>query len=605
MRFTLEDNTNNNYVNNLSEQALDILHRRSDQPTQKLINLVAKQKFDINTPLNEENETALMIAVRHGDHELTELILILNANVNLLDSNEHSALTRAALADNTEIVNLLFKTGATCTYTKSDGKQSTFLIQHGAELSLEMIRLCITHLKLNDYEAWNELAISMFFNHEKFQLVYKNTPKTINCHELANRLLRLAIEKDASEVCAILVNDAGWAGDIKTVVTNDLYFDSENCTYEHTPLSYALHCGSLQTLKRLVEFNNAAINSIVKASEGNTSVLAIAVNNNNLPALAILLSSFSLNPNEGVTSPYGISAYYPIMIALKRGYHQAAQMLILHPNYIKPIYDSNFDQNDLQQHRTLLKARNLSNQARSMLLAANFNECQRLFQEAMNIAPEVVYNDVIYLLATGKDCMQPLLKVILQCQSVSQRILELNEYIGIEIFNKLNCYPDAHKLAATFLAKARKSHDADRMLLACYFHIENKPFSPTQNTFETLLEDPKSREVILRAHIQVKLFANQLTDAPRIITDNILTLLAAEITDPISLIEFCADNEPQQSITADGTTIDNIYQRFLRLTTQTPLPSPLANSMSNMLNAIKSDDPNKGSEGKQTVLYQK
>ncbi|MDQ2994288.1 MAG: ankyrin repeat domain-containing protein [Pseudomonadota bacterium] len=100
MKFTLESGTVDNSALNLSEQMLAILNQQVEEPTRKLINLVAKQKFDINTRLNEENETALMIAARLQDRELVELILNLNANINLLDSSEKSALAKAALCNN-------------------------------------------------------------------------------------------------------------------------------------------------------------------------------------------------------------------------------------------------------------------------------------------------------------------------------------------------------------------------------------------------------------------------------------------------------------------------------------------------------------------------
>ncbi len=200
-----------------------------------------------------------------------------------------------------------------------------------------------------------------------------------------------------------------------------------------------------------------------------------------------------------------------------------------------------------------------------------------------------------------------LITLLLQCESASQRFLELNEYLGIEIFNNKDEYPNnAYHLAAVLLAKARLSYDANRLLLSCYYYLESKVLPPTRDSLETLLSDPKAREVILRAHIQVKIFANGLFVAPKNITDKMLTLFAGEITDPISLIEFCVDNEMSNPAFKNADCFDNdkIYQRFITLTTPKSPILALASSLTSLLDATKSDAKQSDAETPQERLTQ-
>ncbi|MDQ2994289.1 MAG: hypothetical protein M3R00_05005, partial [Pseudomonadota bacterium] len=290
---------------------------------------------------------------------------------------------------------MLFKAGATCTFTNSETKQTNFIITCGADLSLEMYNLCIAHLHQFEKPDWEAVAVSMFFNRDKFKLAYDHAKRT-DRYPVANRLLKLAIEKDAADACTILFPDSwhspndGCSPKIEVSYDDDTYFRKGACRYDHTPYSYAIQCGSLRALQALVDFNLHGINSKIAVFSngshhlGDMSLVAMVVNENNLQLLAIVLSNYHISPNLFCSSPPGLNVSNAFKIALKRGYHQAAQMLILHPNFTNDIHPDDLASYDVQQHTALLKARDLSNKARKALLnEKTLKDSQRLFQEAL------------------------------------------------------------------------------------------------------------------------------------------------------------------------------------------------------------------------------
>ena len=97
------------------------------------------------------------------------------------------------------------------------------------------------------------------------------------------------------------------------------------------------------------------------------------------------------------------------------------------------------------------------------------------------------------------------------------------------------------------------------------WRLEGEKFAPTLDSFETLFSDVRSRKVILRAHVKAKLFSNQLTKARKKVSDKMLTLLAKNVTDPIRLMDLCADNVMSN---ASDVKVDvaQIEKRFVELT---------------------------------------
>lgn len=598
MKFSLENiEKSNKTTQDISAQVMAILKREVEQPDKKLISLVVNQQFNINTPLNDLGENALMVAVGLGDQPLVELIVNLDADITLLDMQQQSALAKAALKNNKEMVDFLIKFGATCSYTDNEFQQTNFIETLGTQLTDDMYAHCLEHFKENETLHWMDILTTVILKPSKFQLAHNYIAFSRDSYNLRNKLLRIAIEQDAADACAILFHHAGNSSEIWANYS-EIKFFREKCGYKYMPISYAVACNSLKVLRVLVAFKNSAINSNVEAYEnkehiGETNAVAMAANNNNLAALEILLSSHDLVPTKTCNAPDGLkNTHHAFAIAVKRGHHQAAKMLVLHPNFEICIQSTDLADAIYSPFHTLVKARELSKLARQSIIKSP-KESQRLFQEALNLFPEVVYNDTLHFMATNKSVIhhQQLISIILQCNSNSQCFRQLNEYIGIEIYNHKDEYKQAYMLAACLLTRARLSRDADRILLTCYYHIENQTFSPTEDSLGTLLLNSAAREVILRAHIQVKLFANQNTGVHKPVSESMLNILASEITDPILLMDFCVENaEPNAS---DGKfDIEEIYQHFLKLTASKPTLSILANSLSGLLENTTSNAQN-------------
>jgi uncharacterized protein len=86
--------------------ALYQIEPSSDSSTLEILTLLSMAGFDLNSRL-EDGETLLIKAAAQGENKFVEQLVKLGADVNLIDNDYESALSRAAFAGHEEVFNFL------------------------------------------------------------------------------------------------------------------------------------------------------------------------------------------------------------------------------------------------------------------------------------------------------------------------------------------------------------------------------------------------------------------------------------------------------------------------------------------------------------------
>ncbi|EKT4501901.1 ankyrin repeat domain-containing protein [Flavobacterium psychrophilum] len=113
-------NSNHEIINTLNDQQYSPLILACYKGNVKVALFLAEKVKDIN--YNSTSGTALMASVMSGDINILKKLLEHNANVNITDKNQKTALIYACFFNKTEIAKLLLKAETNINHKDNDGK---------------------------------------------------------------------------------------------------------------------------------------------------------------------------------------------------------------------------------------------------------------------------------------------------------------------------------------------------------------------------------------------------------------------------------------------------------------------------------------------------
>lgn len=183
--------------------------------------------------------TPLMYAAAKGSPEMVQHIILLGANVNPTELAEgRGPLDTALSASRHEIVDVLLENAAECTYISAgQPKSKSYLEKYAVSTSAECLKSLINFI----YEKNQE-----------------------NSHKIDD-LLRLAIEKDSGDLCALLLKKIVELPDSITIseYTTNAYTSNFQKIKKIIPLApYAISMGSYHAFKALCESGRVDINKV-------------------------------------------------------------------------------------------------------------------------------------------------------------------------------------------------------------------------------------------------------------------------------------------------------------------------------------------------------
>ena len=258
--------------------------------------------------INEEGETAVMLACERGHEDIVHSLLSARANVNIQDSNGWTALMIASELNHISIIHMLLQANANSHPKSSDG--SNYLMIASYHGNYEVVELLIS--KGVDYNYQKNDGVNAFFlacQNEHIQIVELLLKKQVNPNVLRNdgtNAFMLACQKGHTQIVELLLKERvdpnvqeknGW---------NAFMLACQNC---HTQIVELL-------LKEQVDPN-------VQMNDGWNAFMMACENGHIQIVELLLLLKEQVNPN--VQSNNGANAF---MLASQNGHTQIVELLL-------------------------------------------------------------------------------------------------------------------------------------------------------------------------------------------------------------------------------------------------------------------------------------
>ncbi|MCP4491023.1 MAG: hypothetical protein GY820_27470 [Gammaproteobacteria bacterium] len=244
------------------------LHIATRRGFSTIVQQIIKHRVDINAR-DQLGNTALMIATRHDDPVLVNMLLNNHANPNIRNKKQLSSID---LARNLELKPML-------KVFNQHGIDTKVAKQSNTEIDITSFEKTVRQSE-SLYPRWPLLNIASQLGEKQIVMILLKKNTKVNAVDPAgNTALHRAAEKGHSDIVKLLINSGS-----KINAANSL---------KQTPLFFAASAGRLQTLRLLLK--KGAKTSIIAANK--LSPLSIAINNQHEKS-ALLLATQQLDKDS-------------------------------------------------------------------------------------------------------------------------------------------------------------------------------------------------------------------------------------------------------------------------------------------------------------------
>ncbi|MDQ5940523.1 MAG: hypothetical protein QG632_249, partial [Candidatus Dependentiae bacterium] len=267
--------------------------------------------FDVNTTLDDKNNTPLIVAAIRRHTEIAELLLQLGANVNAANSSGDTPLTLAAFMGHTEIAELLLQLGANVNAANDRGKTPlTFAASRGHTEIAE--RLLHHGADVNAANSRGDTPLIMAaINGQKdiVQLLLQKPEIDVNAADSRGETpLTFAASRGHTEIAERLLHHGA---DVNAANSNG-----------ETPLIFAAFNGQKDIVQLLLQKPEIDVNAA--DSRGETP-LTLAALNGQKDIVQLLLNHSGIDVNAANSR-----GKTPLTFAASRGHTEIAERLLHH-----------------------------------------------------------------------------------------------------------------------------------------------------------------------------------------------------------------------------------------------------------------------------------
>jgi ankyrin repeat protein len=521
--------------------------------------------FDLNRPIIVDGKSTLplMVAAGQGALQSMRIMLIRGAVVNAVDDSGLSALDSALSANQDKVVDLLLSNGAKCTYnehvtrdkdSKDEKLPPSYLEKHVATTSKECFEQLVDHIieqKQEHLHSTYGIMRKAISSAENFGVILKKLK--VGSWSLTS-CFKQAIEKDAAEVCDLLLNERATNIDDTWTISYE-----QNKTITIPPLLLAIYCGSFNTLKILIKSNRYELNKKFKVERSGgydreyTSItpLNFSIQSDKLEIMRYLCSLPKIDIN---TNSLKEARDKPVFLTT----------LLLHDS----INIEEFKLND----NAVLRVFN----ARSQLCAAYADpppadkELRQLISQSYTNCTEVIYNRVISLIEQFLQSDLPdkkknmhirFIYALLSLQAKDKNFKGIAELLGVFIHGSSDSFPNQYELSALFFQVAIEEYNARRLLVSCLLRLAGENNSDRlsnqlQQPLSEQIKDDKLRPLILRGLAIANLYRYKHIDKPPEMSFEDLQLLHDADPEPLTLMWDCVQYYASTKAATEISSLD-------------------------------------------------
>jgi len=320
-----------------------------DGQTNSLIQILPMIR-DINRPLDDIGNTALMIACEQNNYDIAKLLLANHTDIRRKNNLQQTALHFAAKNDSKKLLSLLFSYKLEINAQDKDGK--TPLIEAIAHKKLASTRQLIeqgANINLGDFHQRSPLVYAVNANNlEIVELLLKSEVDTDVRDKSNYSVLQYAITLNSDDITSLLLDnnvDTDLAlkngGNVfhfaiakNKIKVLQLLLKKKINVYKKdaqgwTPLMRAVAKNNLAILPRLIEVSH----SVNEKNMYGETALIIAVKSNCLTCVKLLMNSGAI---PSLTDKQGLNA---VSTGIKTGNRQIVDYLLSQniQNYVSPM----------------------------------------------------------------------------------------------------------------------------------------------------------------------------------------------------------------------------------------------------------------------------
>jgi ankyrin repeat protein len=311
IRLLLQNNANPNCRTVSMFSPLHIAVLSWTNKHKSILQLLLTHNADPNL-VDEEKNTALHLAARHGNDQATKLLLTHNININAVNSLGNTAIHEAVLNGNYQTFQILIKAQPDLNLSNNDGKTVLSIV----------IDKCLSHAFFDHYTVM--IIEQLLMNGADVNLIQNGQPillKVIGNLPLYTLLLKYGAKQNISnkygETALHLAAEYGYSEVVRNYLKQNFPVDQKAITGK-TALHYAVKFRKGLIVKLLLA-GGADVNA--KSNKGETA-LHFAAKEGLIKLLELLIeqgAQINSVDNDGLT---------PLHYAARLGYREASGLLI-------------------------------------------------------------------------------------------------------------------------------------------------------------------------------------------------------------------------------------------------------------------------------------